>query len=105
MEFRKRIALHLLFWTVYIVTTLFTELYLSESFIHNPTAGLVANVFIGQLLLLMVKVPAVYYVIGSLLPRWLSSPGKGKLFLEAVAALLLFLACYRAVMHFIIWPY
>src|SRR6185436_12349715 len=105
MQNRKRVGYHILFWTVYLSINLFTELYLSESFINHPSAELILIVTSGQLFLLAVKMPAVYYVLYSLIPRWLKSPGKGRLFFEAVAALLFFLLCYRGMMHFVIWPY
>lgn len=105
MNKKKRIGLHILFWTVYFSVNLFTELYLSSSFNQHPSFELISEVAIGQLLLLLVKVPAVYYVLYSLIPRWLKSPGKLVLFFEVFAAMCFFVLCYRAMMHLVIWPY
>ncbi|MEO5572173.1 MAG: histidine kinase [Bacteroidia bacterium] len=105
MKNSKGTWLHILFWTVYVSVNLFTEIYLSQSFINHPGFQLILEVFFGQLFLLIVKMPAVYYVNYSLIPRWLKSPGKGRLFFEAAAALVFFLLCYRAMMHLVIWPF
>jgi len=102
---QKRILLHLIFWLVYFGVILFNELYLSVSFLEDPSVKWLNKAILSQLLILIIKLIAVYYVIYSLIPRWLKSAKKINLAIELVLMFALFIAAYRATMHFIIWPY
>ncbi|MEO8148828.1 MAG: histidine kinase [Bacteroidia bacterium] len=105
MKNNKRILLHLLFWLVYFGVNLFNELYLSLSFTAHPTSELLFDSILTQLLVLSVKVPVVYYVLYLLIPRWINSPGKFKLFFESIFVLLFMVGVYRMLIQLIIWPY
>lgn len=101
----KRLWFHILFWMVYFSINLFTALYLSSSNNINPSLDLFKNVALSHLLLLSIKLPAAYYVLYSLIPRWLKQPGKFKLLIEVFAVLFFFVLGYRVMIHFVIWPY
>jgi len=103
-EFRG-IALHLLFWTVYFGVNLFNELYLSSSFTAHPSTELLLDSILAQLLVLAIKVPAVYYVLYSLIPRWSRAPSRLWLATEFLLVFFLLLLCYRGLVQLIIWPY
>lgn len=105
MKNQRRIALHALFWIVYFAVNLFNELYLSSSFTAHPSSELLFDSIKAQLLVLTIKIPAVYYVLYSLIPRWSRSPSRIRLVLEFSIAFLLLVLCYRALVQFIIWPY
>ncbi len=105
MKRASGIWLHVLFWTVYFGVNLFNELYLSYSFNTHPSSELLFNSIIAQLLVLSVKIPAVYYVLYSLIPRWLRSPSRLRLASEFVLIFLLILVCYRCMVQLVIWPY
>lgn len=102
---QKRLLLHIVFWMVYFGVIIFNELYLSSSFLEDPSAKWINKAILSQLLLLIIKISAVYYVIYSLIPRWLKSNNKMRLAVELVLMFCLFVAAYRAMMHFIIWPF
>ena len=90
---------------VYFSINLFTGLYLSSSNNINPSLDLFNKTALSQLLLLSIKIPAVYYVLYSLIPRWLKQPGRFMLFIEAFVAMCFFVLAYRVMIHFVIWPY
>jgi two-component system, LytTR family, sensor kinase len=103
MNFNRRILLHLLFWVLYFSVNLFNEIFLSSSFsTHLSTESLLLSIQ-AQLLILSVKIPAVYYTLYSLIPRWLRAQKKIKLFAEALIVLFLFLLLYRAIVQLVIW--
>lgn len=104
MKIWKRILTHVGFWVVYFSINLFNELYLSYSFTVHPSKEIFFDSLLAQALLLVVKVPAVYYVLYSLIPRWLKKPAKAILFLEVLVATVLFLTSYRLLIHLVIWP-
>jgi sensor histidine kinase YesM len=98
-----RLSKHVLFWVIYLALNLFNELYLSASFSAHPTGELFLDALLAQVILLGVKIPAVYYTIYSLIPRWLNSPGKARLLAECIAMLFFFLIAYRLLIHQVIW--
>lgn len=102
---QKRLLFHLIFWLVYFGVIIFNELYLSSSFLEDPSAKWLNKAILSQLLLLTIKIVAVYYVIYSLIPRWLKSNKKVNLAIELILIFCLFIVSYRAMMHFIIWPF
>ncbi len=102
---QKRWLLHIVFWLVYFSVIIFNELYLSSSFLKDPSAKWLNKAILSQMLLLIIKISAVYYVIYSLIPRWLKSNKKTDLTVELVLMFCLFIIAYRAMMHFIIWPF
>ena len=89
----------------HFIINLFTGLFLSSSNNINPSLDLFNKTALSHLLLLAIKIPAVYYVLYSLIPRWLKQPGKYMLFIEVFAALCFFVLAYRVTIHFVIWPY
>ena len=104
---KTRIAgrLHLLLWTVYFCISLFNELYLFPSFSAHPSVALFLQSVTAQVLVFCLKIPAVYYVLLSVLPRWLQRPARRiRLAVEAVVVFMLLLLCYRLLVHFIIQP-
>lgn len=102
---QKRMLLHIGFWLIYFSVILFNDLYLSTSFLKDPSFKWIAKSLLSQLLLLSVKITAVYYVLYSLIPRWLKSTKKINLAFELVLMFVVFVSAYRAFMHFIIWPF
>jgi two-component system LytT family sensor kinase len=105
MKINRRVGLHLLFWIVYFAVNLFNELYLSPSFTLHPSFQLLSESVQSQLLTLSIKIPATYYVLYSLIPRWLRSSNRLKLALEFAFMFIFLLFCYRGVMHYIIRPF
>ncbi|MBL7911828.1 MAG: histidine kinase [Bacteroidia bacterium] len=102
---QKRILLHVGFWLIYFSVIIFNELYLSSSFLADPSSTWITKAILSQLLLLVVKIAAVYYVIYSLIPRWIKVGKKINLAIEGTLVFCFFVLTYRAMMHFIIWPY
>ena len=98
------IWIHVLFWTAYSAVNLFNELYLSSSFTTHPSTELLIDSIKAQILVLTIKIPAVYYVLYSLIPRWSRSPARVKLAIEVVLVFVVMVFCYRAVVQLIIWP-
>ena len=105
MKTNKWIWRHGLFWFMYFAINLFNELYLSVSFSAHPSSALFFDSLKSQLLVLLIKIPAVYYVLYPFIGRWLQSSSKPRLLLECALVLLLFLAGYRAIIQWVIWPY
>lgn len=105
MKANKWILRHGLFWFIYFAVNLFNELYLSVSFTAHPSTELFLDSLQSQLLVLLVKVPAVYYVLYSFIDRWLQSASKPRLLAECALVLLLFLLGYRAIIQYVVWPY
>ncbi len=102
---QKRILLHVGFWLIYFSVIIFNELYLSSSFLADPSSTWITKAILSQLLLLVVKIAAAYYVIYSLIPRWIKVSQKLQLAIEGALVFCFFVLIYRAMMHFIIWPY
>ena len=105
MKNTRGIGLHLLFWTVYFGVNLFNELYLSSSFTAHPSSELLFDSIKAQLLVLAIKVPAVYYVLYLLVPRWANSPSRLRLAAEFILVFFFLLLCYRGLVQFVIWPF
>ena len=81
------------------------EVYLSGSHQSYPLGDLIYEVSLSHLLLLFIKIPAVYYTLYYLIPKWLKNPSRKLLYLEAFAATCIFLLCYRGMVQLVIWPY
>ncbi|MBL8677273.1 MAG: histidine kinase [Alphaproteobacteria bacterium] len=88
-----------------MAVTLFNDLYLSSSFLNDPAMIWVLKAILSHSLLLVIKITGVYYVILSLIPRWIKAEGKLKLGLEALLVFFLLMVAYRLMTQFIIWPY
>jgi sensor histidine kinase YesM len=99
----RRILMHLLFWLVYIAVSLFTELYLSSSFQQHPGWVWVEKALLMQMLLLIPKLGAVYYLVYFLLPRWLKGGNKALQILEVILVFVLLIAMYRFIIQVIGW--
>lgn len=95
--------MHLLFWLVYIAVSLFTELYLSSSFQNHPGWIWVEKALLLQMLLLVPKGGAVYYLIYSLLPRWLKGGNKALQVMEVMLVFILLIILYRFIIQVIAW--
>lgn len=105
MKTNKWILRHGLFWFIYFAVNLFNELYLSVSFTAHPSSELFFDSLQSQLLVLLIKIPAVYYVLYSFIGRWLQSSSKSMLLLECALVLFIFLMGYRAIIQWVIWPH
>ncbi|MEP7169600.1 MAG: histidine kinase [Bacteroidota bacterium] len=101
----RRILFHLLFWIIYFGINLFNELYLSESFTSHPSTQLFFESTLTQFMVLLIKIPAVYYVLYSLIPRWLKAPAKIKLYFECAVVVFLFVIAYRLMIQQVIWKH
>lgn len=102
---QRRVFIHVGFWLTYFSVIIFNELYLSSSFLEDPSSKWITKAILSQLLLLVIKIAAVYYVIYSFISRWIKAEKKINLAIEGTIVFCLFLLAYRAAMHFIIWPY
>lgn len=96
---------HGIFWLIYFSVNLFNELYLSVSFSAHPSSDLFFDSVLSQLLVLLIKVPAVYYILYSLIPRWFKAPSKQWLLTECIVVLVLFLLAYRFMIQYVVWPF
>lgn len=102
---RKRLFNHLAFWMFFYCIGVYNELFLSVSFLSDPTPGMAIRGIIAQLCLMLVKVPAVYYGLYRFIPLWLKSYSGKRIYLEAGLMVILFLLLYRIMIHFVIWSY
>ncbi len=98
-------GLHVIFWSVYFGIHLFNDLYLSPSFTAHPTRELFFGSVAAQLLILGIKMPAVYYVLYSLLPRWTRAGSRFWLALEFLAVFFVILLAYRGMVQYVIRPF
>jgi LytS/YehU family sensor histidine kinase len=105
MKADKWLLRHGLFWFIYFAVNLFNELYLSVSFTTHPSSELFFDSVKSQLLVLLIKVPAVYYILYSFIRRWLLASSKAKLLAECALVLFLFLLGYRLIIQWVVWPY
>jgi sensor histidine kinase YesM len=105
MKNSKWFLRHGLFWFIYFSVNLFNELYLSASFTAHPSSELFFDSVKSQLLVLLIKIPAVYYVLYPFINRWLKTSSKARLLLECAMVLLGFLIAYRLMIQWIVWPY
>lgn len=105
MKKKRWLLRHGLFWFIYFSVNLFNELYLSASFTAHPSSELFFDSVKSQLLVLLIKIPAVYYILYAFIPRWLKTTSKPRLLLECAIVLFGFLLAYRAMIQWIVWPY
>ncbi len=103
MKKANRLQLHFCFWLVYFSITLFNELYLTSDFAGDNTWNNFIKVFIGEVNLLSIKILLVYYVLYSVIPRWIKAIGKKALLVEAIAVLLAGVITYRLTIQFVNW--
>lgn len=101
---KKRVLLHVVFWLLLYCIGLYNELYLSISFSLHPSAGLFLQSVAAVFILLLVKLSATYYILYSLIPRWIRQPGRFALYLEAAVIIFSATFCLRIALHTVIWP-
>lgn len=102
---KKRIFLHSLFWLLLFSIGLYNDLYLSASFSQHPSLELFLQSVAALFILLLIKMAATYYILYSLIPRWIRQPWRFMLYLEAAGLLLLATFCLRVAMHALVWPH
>lgn len=100
---RKRIFLHGIFWLAQFSVSLYNELYTSASFSRQPSLELFLQTATAVLLLLLVKMAVAYYVLYTLIPKWIKAPAR--LFVYAETLLLLFVATLvmRFLTQIVVW--
>jgi two-component system LytT family sensor kinase len=96
---------HGVFWFIYYLVNLFNELYLSASFTTNPTSEMFYASIQTELLVLLIKIPAVYYILYSVIGRWLKAASRPRLLVECAFVLFAFLLAYRAMIQWVVWPH
>ena len=101
----KRIGYHLLFWLVYIVINLYNELYLSKSFILDPTWSLFLQSMTTIFILLVPKIVVVYFLLYVLIPKWLTDRDHYLLVFSAGGTLLLGALAIRMLIQSVVWPH
>lgn len=101
----KRLLTHLGFWMFFYCIGVYNELFLSASFLSDPSPEMALRGFIAQFCLLTVKVPAVYYVLYRFIPLWVRASSNKTMYIEGILVVGLFLVMYRLIIHFVIWPY
>lgn len=108
MNLSGRIRNHLLFWITYSLVLIYNELFLSASFSREPTFHLFMGAVASHTLLLLVKIPLVYFVTAYLIPQWYH-PGRGQkrrqLVVAGMVVLVFALVVYRFIVQQVIWPY
>lgn len=104
MASHKRILRHLLFWLVYFLIFLYNELYLGWTFTHDPSMVWIWKGALSQSLSLLIKVPAVYFFLYVLLPRWFKSNARWKVVGFGVLAILLITVLMRLNTQLVVWP-
>lgn len=101
---RKRIAWHVLFWLIQYSISLYNELYMSVSFTKHPTLQLFLESAFVIFLILIIKMSVVYYVLYRLIPRWIKTPRKISLYIEALGIVLIAALCIRFLIQLFVWP-
>ena len=102
----KKISRHLLFWISYTVILLYNELFLSASFSKDPGMDLFLQVLVAHLILLLVKIPLVYFISGSILPDWFQNRNNRVLLIfKMILAFISAVILYRVLIHQVIWPF
>jgi two-component system, LytTR family, sensor kinase len=101
----RTILRHFLFWLSYFSIHLFNEIFLSYSWSMDPSVKLMMQSILALGLLLLVKIPAVYYVLYAFIPRWQRTDDRKKLWIESIAVAVAAIIIYRLLIHFVIWPY
>ena len=108
MKATGRIRNHLLFWITYSLVLIYNELFLSASFSREPTVHLFIGAVASHMLLLMVKIPLVYFVISYLIPQWYHperAHERKQLIVTGTVVLALALVVYRLLVQQVIWPF
>ncbi|MBK6640290.1 MAG: histidine kinase [Bacteroidetes bacterium] len=96
----KKISRHLLFWISYTVILLYNELFLSASFSKDPGMDLFLQVLVAHLILLLVKIPLVYFISGSILPAWFQNRNNRVLLIfKMILAFISAVVLYRVLIH------
>lgn len=101
----QKLLRHIFFWLVYFGVLLFNDVFLSYSSMSNNTPGFVTKSILSIGLIMMIKIPLVYYVIYVLIPRWQRLENKVRLGFEFFLCLALALIVYRLMVHLLIWPH
>ncbi|MEP7263252.1 MAG: histidine kinase [Bacteroidota bacterium] len=101
----QKLLRHIFFWLIYFGVLLFNDVFLSYSSMSSNTPDFVIKSILSIGLILMIKIPLVYYVIYVLIPRWQRLENRVRLGLEFCAALIIALVVYRILMHLLIWPH
>jgi two-component system, LytTR family, sensor kinase len=96
---------HFLFWLAYFSIHLFNEIFLSYSWSMDPSIELLIQSIMALGLLLLIKVPVVYYVLYSFIPRWQRTDDRRRLWIESIAVAVAAIIIYRLLIHFVIWPH
>jgi two-component system LytT family sensor kinase len=102
---KKKLLRHLLFWIIYFGISLFNDVFLSYSMMDDPSLTNIAKSAMGLVLILLIKIPVVYYVLYSFIPRWQRDENRTKLILELFFVLVIAIIIYRLFIHLIIWTY
>ncbi|MEO8760046.1 MAG: histidine kinase [Bacteroidia bacterium] len=100
-----RLYQHILFWLCYYSVSLFNELYISEEFSIHPSLEMFLQSAFSVLLLLVIKIIAVYYVLYFLIPNWISPGNKTFVILKTIGILLSAAIVCRLIVHQLVWPY
>ncbi len=100
-----RVFQHVLFWGIYFLICLYNELYLSQSFSLHPSAVLFFQTVLAVVLLLGIKIAAVYFIFLKLIPDWIEDKSGKKFFISVMLTLLLGALFMRLMIHGIVWPY
>lgn len=100
---QKRILWHILFWLVQFSISLYNDLYLSVSFIKNPALIVFLESATAVFLILLVKVITTYYVLYSLIPKWIKAPGRVLLYVEGIVLILISTLLLRVMTQLVIW--
>jgi two-component system, LytTR family, sensor kinase len=100
-----RILRHFLFWISYLLVLLYSQLFLSASFLENFSPEIASKEVISQLILLPVKLGMVYYVLYVFIPRWNEQKNKMRLILISVLICLAAICIQRTFTQLIIWNY
>mgnify|MGYP001554750912 CR=1 FL=1 len=101
---RKRIAWHVLFWLIQYSISLYNELYMSLSLTRHPTLQMFLESAFVVFLMLLIKLVVTYYILYTLIPRWIKTPRKISLYMESLGVLLIAALCIRLLIHLFVWP-
>lgn len=95
---------HVLFWTVYLGLCLYNELYISPSFLLNPTQELFIQVVFSVFILTSIKACFVYFILYKVLPLWNTERNILRFVLGTTLSVLTGALMLRIAMHHVIWP-
>ncbi len=102
---RRRILWHGLFWLACYSVTLFNELYLYDSFSKESSWEMFLMSASAQACLLVIKATVTYFLLYSLIPRWIAAPFQSRLVLEAVLTVMGGACIMRLFIHWVAWPH